>query len=106
DMREEKRKLSFEVPRLLQERREQLGMSLADIEVATKIRGKFLAALEAGDYAVLPNDIYARGFVQKYADHLGLRGSDIAAQYVAERGGSVEVPQTRAPRLAKPPKFV
>ena len=89
----------------LKARRQALRISLAQIEIDTKIRGKFLTALEAGDYSSLPNDIYSRGFVQHYANHLGLDGLKVAAEYEAERGG-VEASETKRPRLEQPKRFV
>ncbi|HUD11721.1 MAG TPA: RodZ domain-containing protein [Candidatus Saccharimonadia bacterium] len=91
--------------RQLKTRRQSLKLSLAQIEVDTKIRGKFLTALESGDYSSLPNDIYSRGFVQHYANHLGLDGVAIAAAYALERGG-VAAGETKRPRLEKPKRFV
>lgn len=89
----------------LKARRQALRLSLAQVELDTKIRGKYLTALEAGDYAKLPNDIYSRGFVQHYANHLGLDGRAIASAYAAERGG-VAKGATRAPRLERPRRLV
>lgn len=90
---------------MLKARRQALRLSLAQVELDTKIRGKFLNALEAGDYKTLPNDMYSRGFVQNYASHLGLDGPFVAAQYVGERGG-VETAETNRPRLARPVRIV
>jgi cytoskeleton protein RodZ len=89
----------------LKARRQSLRLSLAQVELDTKIRGKFLTALESGDYSSLPNDIYSRGFVQHYANHLGLDGGLVARDYALERGG-VEAGKTHAPKLQKPPKLV
>jgi cytoskeletal protein RodZ len=89
----------------LKERRKALRLSLAQIEIDTKIRGKFLTALESGDYSSLPNDIYSRGFVQHYANHLGLDGAAIATDYAQERGG-VTVGETRRPRMDRPKRIV
>jgi cytoskeletal protein RodZ len=89
----------------LKARRQALRLSLAQVEVDTKIRGKFLTALESGNYTSLPNDIYSRGFVQHYANHLGLEGVRVARDYALERGG-VEAGATRGPKLEKPPKLV
>jgi cytoskeletal protein RodZ len=93
------------VGRQLKARRQSLRLSLAQIEIDTKIRGKFLTALESGDYSSLPNDIYSRGFVQHYANHLGLDGAAISAAYAEERGGVVPG-ETKRPKLAKPKRFV
>ena len=95
----------FKVGQQLKARRQALRLSLAQVEVDTKIRGKFLSALEAGDYGSLPNDIYSRGFVQHYASHLGLDGSDIAAQYVLERGGVAQA-DTKRPKLVGSKRLV
>lgn len=89
----------------LKARRQQLRLSLAQVEIDTKIRGKFLTALESGDYSSLPNDIYSRGFVQHYANHLGLDGNEVAAAYVQERGGLAKG-ETRRPRMERPKRFV
>ena len=93
------------VGKMLKARRQALKLSLSQVELETKIRGKFLTALETGEYKTLPNDIYSRGFVQHYANHLGLDGAFVAAQYVAERGG-IGVADTNRPRLAKSVRFV
>lgn len=67
-------------------RREELGYTLHKVEVATKIRGRYLRAIEASDFANLPNDVYSRGFVRQYANYLGLSGPEFAKRYQTERG--------------------
>ena len=52
--------------------REARGIDLLRVERDTKIRVKFLAALEEGRYEELPADVYARGFLRNYATYLGL----------------------------------
>lgn len=89
----------------LQARRKQLRLSLAQVELETKIRGKFLSALESGQYDSLPNDIYTRGFVQHYANHLGMDGQLVSAAYQAERGAADEA-HTARPQLARPRRIV
>ena len=93
------------VGRQLKARRQALRLSLAQVELDTKIRGKFLTALETGDYDKLPNDIYSRGFVQQYANYLGHNGLEVAAAYVAERGG-LQAGDTKRPRLARTRRLV
>ncbi len=102
---ESKLKPNLPVGQQLKSRRQALRLSLAQVEVDTKIRGKFLTALESGDYSSLPNDIYSRGFVQHYASHLGLDGVTVAAAYAAERGG-VAAGETKQPRLQRPKRLV
>ncbi len=84
----------------LKTRREQLRLSLGQVELDTKIRGKYLTAIESSDYAGLPNDIYSRGFVQHYGNYLGLNGRQLATEYADERGG-VSRGATRKPRLER-----
>lgn len=86
-------------------RRQELHVSLAQVELDTKIRGKFLTQLESGDYSKLQNDIYTRGFVQQYAAYLGVSGQLMAEQYVSERGGAIEA-ETKAPRIEKPRRLI
>lgn len=104
-MPEEESPTPLNVGQQLKRRRMAMHKSLADIEVATKIRGKFLTALEAGDYSALPNDIYSRGFVQHYANYLGLDGVAMAMAYVSERGG-ISQADTKAPQLQRPKRMV
>lgn len=66
--------------------RAEKGMSLRDIELATRVRGKYLRAIEAGRYDELPHDVYSRGFIAAYARSVGLDESRIFDEYLAERG--------------------
>jgi cytoskeleton protein RodZ len=102
-MPEENKQLK--VGQQLKARRQAVRLSLAQVEIDTKIRGKFLTALESGDYSSLPNDVYSRGFVQHYANHLGLNGVEIAAAYAEERGG-VAAGETTRPQLIRPKRLV
>lgn len=72
-----------EIGRVLRQRREELGLTLRDVQAATKIRLRYLEALERGDTGTLPPDVYARGFVRAYAAYLGLDGVELARAYQA-----------------------
>lgn len=74
-----------ELGRVLQGRREQLGMDLDQLQTQTKIRKRYLIALEKGDWSILPGDVYARGFVRSYAECVGLNGRDLLEKYVENR---------------------
>jgi cytoskeleton protein RodZ len=50
------------------------GLEIPRIEADTKIRGKYLRALEEEQFEVLPGDTYVKGFLKTYADYLGLDG--------------------------------
>lgn len=52
--------------------RKRLGSDLFDVEMKTKIRSKYLEALENDDFANLPADAYTKGFVIRYANFLGI----------------------------------
>jgi len=55
------------------------GYSFEQVEAATKIRTKFLEAIEADDYRQLPSVAYAKGFVRNYSEFLGLNSEKILA---------------------------
>lgn len=61
-----------ELGQWLREAREAKGRSLAEVEATTRIRQKFLAALEAEEWDNLPDDVTSIGFLRKYATYLGL----------------------------------
>jgi len=71
---------------LLRAERERQGISLEQVEGRTKIRRKFLEALEEGDYDRLPGGVYTRGFIRSYASFLGLGEEEALGAYVAETG--------------------
>src|ERR1051326_3416199 len=50
------------------------GVDFAQAELATKIRGKYLRALEDEQFELLPAQTYVKGFLRTYADYLGLDG--------------------------------
>ena len=56
----------------LRQRREELGISLEQAEVETRIRRRYLVALETEDLVSLPDPIVGRGFLRNYAAYLGL----------------------------------
>lgn len=71
---------------LLRGAREGKGLSLAKAEQGTRIRQRYLQALEEGDYAALPEPVYVKGFLRNYAAFLGLNAEEILDQYYGERG--------------------
>jgi hypothetical protein len=71
----------FEIGASLREARSRRGIELAQAEHATKIRGKYLRALEAEQFELLPSDTYVKGFLRAYADYLGLDGQLYVDEY-------------------------
>ncbi len=68
----------------LRQTRLEKGLSLEDAAQATKIRPSFLSAIERGEYHKLPSSSYALGFVQNYAEFLGLPKREILALFRRE----------------------
>ena len=74
------------LPERLLAARERKGVDLYRAERDTKIRARYLGALERGDYKALPGAVYTKGFLRNYALYLGLDPEDILAQWRRERG--------------------
>ncbi len=64
---------------ILKEARIAKNLTLTDVEKVTKIRAKFLDAIEQDAYQLLPSPIYAKGFVKNYGEYLGLDSSRVMA---------------------------
>lgn len=80
---------------LLRKAREQRGYTLDDIQEYTKIRKRYLEAIETGDYKVLPGSFYVRAFVKTYAETVGLDAEEVLRLY------HKELPQAPAPETVK-----
>src|SRR5215208_357575 len=74
-----------EIGRYLEQKRKERGLSLEEVEHATKIRKRYLTGLEREDYAMLPDAVYARGFLKTYANYLGLDGEALSRQLKSSR---------------------
>jgi cytoskeletal protein RodZ len=64
----------FEIGISLREARLRQGLDLGRVEADTKIRAKYLQALEDERFDLLPAETYVKGFLRSYAEHLGLDG--------------------------------
>ena len=73
----------FEIGHSLREARERQGLGYPEIELATKIRSKYIRALEEEDFTAIPGDAYIRGFLRTYADYLGLDGDIYVDEYAS-----------------------
>jgi cytoskeletal protein RodZ len=83
-----KRELSTDEPlgKQLRAVRRTAGLSLDQVEMATKIRRKFIQAIESGSYDEFPAEVYLRGFLENYAQFLGFPADQVLTQYKRERG--------------------
>jgi cytoskeleton protein RodZ len=70
---------------VLAQRRREKGLSLRDVEQATKIRTRYLEGLEREDYSVLPDAVYVQGFLKTYANFLGLDGEQLSRELKGRR---------------------
>jgi cytoskeletal protein RodZ len=89
----------FEIGNSLREARLRQRTELSAAEQATKIRGKYLRALEDEQFDVLPAETYVRGFLRTYADYLGLDGQLYVDEYNSRFvAGEEEAAQPGRPR--------
>lgn len=88
----------------LREARTRRSLSLQEAEEATKIRCRYLQALENEDWDQLPGDTYARAFIRTYGAFLGLDGERLAEDQRLLRGSAR--PGERLPRVDPHPRRV
>src|SRR4051794_31369593 len=90
----------FEIGNSLREARLRRGLDFAQAEIATKIRGKYLRALEEEQFEVLPAETYVKGFLRTYAEYLGLDGQlyvdEFNSRYVAGEDAEAGPRRSRA----------
>jgi len=98
----------------LREARNRRKVDLSEVESATKIRPRYLRAIENEEWDVLPGGAYTRGFIRTYATYLGLDGDRLADEYrrVTASPAGERTPQRvepvptgarrRGPRLSAP----
>lgn len=65
----------------LREARLARGLSLDDVQEMTKIRKRYLEAIESGDYKVLPGSFYVRAFIKTYAETVGVDADELLAEH-------------------------
>src|SRR5690349_85235 len=98
----------FEIGSSLREARLRQGLEFPELEHTTKIRGKYLRALEDEQFDVLPAETYVKGFLRTYAEYLGLDGQLYVDEYNSRfviGEDYVDARRTRPRRSsAKPPQ--
>jgi hypothetical protein len=89
-----------EIGATLREARLRAGADITDVELATKIRAKYLRALENEEWDLLPGPTFAKSFLRTYAEHLGLDGRLLVEEYRRrrERPDAGELPPLRPTR--------
>jgi cytoskeletal protein RodZ len=96
----------FEIGNSLHEARLRQGLDFPEIEQGTKIRGKYLRALEEEQFDLLPAQTYVKGFLRSYAEYLGLDGQLYVDEYNSRFVVGEEDPQSRPRRSAPPSRGV
>ena len=82
----------------LRAQREKKGITLDQAAADTRIREKFLQALESNDYQSLPGAVYTKGFLRNYAQYLDLNADELIVLFHEERGTvTPEPPRTFRP---------
>lgn len=84
---------------ILRREREKQGLTIADIEKGTSIRGLYIEHIERGNIGELPGLVYAKGFVRNYAKFLRLNAEALVQQF-AEENGSTPPPAPAEPESA------
>ncbi len=80
------------------------GVDFAQAELATKVRGKYLRALEEEQFDVLPAETYVKGFLRTYAEYLGLDGQLYVDEYNSRFVGTGDDHEPRTRRSAARPQ--
>src|SRR5262245_66127638 len=93
----------FEIGTSLREARLRQSLDFPEIEQVTKIRAKYLRALEDEQFDVLPAETYVKGFLRTYAEYLGLDGQLYVDEYNS-RFVSDAYSEARARRSAARPQ--
>src|ERR1700757_4817030 len=73
----------FEIGNSLRDVRLKQGLGYPQVELATKIRAKYVRAIEEEQFDALPAETYVKGFLRTYADHLGLDGQLYVDEYAS-----------------------
>jgi cytoskeleton protein RodZ len=70
-----------EIGEMLREARIRARIDITEVEARTKIRAKYLRAIENGEFDLLPGPIYVKSFLKTYGDYLGLDSRMLLDEY-------------------------
>jgi cytoskeleton protein RodZ len=99
----------FDIGSSLREARLRQNLDFPELEERTKIRPKYLRALEDERFDILPAPTYVRGFLRSYAESLGLDGQPFVDEYnsrftVGEDDAPLRARRVPAPRRDRGPR--
>ncbi|MEW6243976.1 MAG: RodZ domain-containing protein [Bacillota bacterium] len=69
------------------------GITLEQAQAVTKIRSRYLKALEEGDVDAIPGEVYYKGFLRSYGNYLGLDGLALVEEYKKRKGEQAPLPE-------------
>jgi cytoskeleton protein RodZ len=92
----------FDIGSSLREARLRQDLDFPELEERTKIRPKYLRALEDEHFDILPAPTYVRGFLRSYAEALGLDGQPFVDEYNSRFTVGEEEAPLRARRMPQP----
>jgi hypothetical protein len=81
--------MDSQIGNVLRKARDRRKVDLSEVEDATKIRLRFLRAIESEEWDALPGGVYTRAFIRTYALFLGLDGERLAEDYRNEVEGQI-----------------
>lgn len=85
---------------VLRAAREARAVDVARVERDTKIRARYVEALERGEYRDLPGAVYTKGFLRNYGQYLGLDPEYLIDLYRLE----TRTPSLEQPTVPSPPR--
>ncbi|MCH4903093.1 DUF4115 domain-containing protein [Cylindrospermopsis raciborskii CHAB3438] len=74
--------------------RQEKGLSINEVVLTTRIPGRLLTAIEAGDLSGLPEPVYIQGLIRQFANALSLNGVELASSF-----------PTGSPKLVFKPRY-
>jgi hypothetical protein len=88
-----------EIGRTLQEARMRAKIDISEVESGTKIRAKYLRAIENEEWGLLPGPTFVKSFLRTYAEYLGLDAKLLVEEYKLhhEEPSEAELAQQVAP---------
>ena len=90
----------FEIGNSLREARVRQGIDYPTAEAGTRIRSRYLRAMEDEDFDLLPDPSYVRGFLRAYATYLGIDPALVLDEYESRYGELAQAPAPPAPTTA------
>ena len=79
-----------EVGERIRQARLKKGLKIEDVQQATKIRSKYLRAIEEGKFDVISEEVFLKGFLRVYANYVGLDGQEILAEYKRKNNSNID----------------